>query len=146
MDAETWMNANKAIVNVSSSAALCPLAGTVAYTASKGALKNFTEALREECPGLYVGLICPGFSQTDIFRNQPMTNRQRAVDFISMPPQKMAKKMITGISRHRKFMVLGTDAKIMNIFTRLCPTLSLSIYRKFMKWSDMDIFERIYIE
>lgn len=134
------------IVNVSSSAALCPLAGTTAYSASKGALKNFTEAYREEHPEIYVGLICPGFSQTDIFRDQPITNKQRAVDFISMPPEKMAKKMICGISERRKRMILGADAKCMALFTKLFPTFSLAVYRKFMKRSKMELFEDIFTD
>lgn len=40
-----------AVINVSSSAALCPLAGTSCYSASKGALKNFTQAVAQETEG-----------------------------------------------------------------------------------------------
>ena len=59
------------IVNIDSSAALMSLAGTSMYSASKAALKGFTEALREEFRGkCYVGLVCPGFTKTDIFRGQ----------------------------------------------------------------------------
>ena len=58
------------IVNIASSAALCSLAGTTIYSASKSALKSFTDALREEHrKNCYVGLVCPGFTKTDIFRN-----------------------------------------------------------------------------
>ena len=62
---------NGAVINIDSSAALMSLAGTSVYSASKAAVKGFTESLREEFRGkLYVGLVCPGFTKTDIFRNQ----------------------------------------------------------------------------
>ena len=41
------------------------------YSASKAALKSLTESMREELRGkCYVGIVCPGFTKTDIFRNQ----------------------------------------------------------------------------
>jgi hypothetical protein len=68
------------------------------------------------------------------------------VDFISMPPEKMAKKMIRGISERRKRMILGADAKCMALFTKLFPTFSLAVYRKFMKRSKMELFEDIFTD
>lgn len=59
------------IINIDSSAALMSLAGTSIYSASKAALKGFTEAVRNEFRGkVFVGLVCPGFTKTDIFREQ----------------------------------------------------------------------------
>lgn len=58
-----------AIVNVASSAALMALGGTSMYSASKAAVKGLTEAMREELRGeAYIGLVCPGFTKTDIDR------------------------------------------------------------------------------
>ena len=64
-------SSSPAIINVDSSAALMSLAGTSVYSASKAALKSLTESMREELRGkCYVGIVCPGFTKTDIFRNQ----------------------------------------------------------------------------
>lgn len=59
-----------AVINISSSAALAPVVGNSLYTASKAALKSFTECLQLESKERYVAFVCPGFVKTDIFRNQ----------------------------------------------------------------------------
>ena len=59
------------IVNISSSSALCPVAGAAAYSASKAAFKSFSEALTAELDGkVRVFTVCPWFSITGIFRAQ----------------------------------------------------------------------------
>ena len=58
-----------AIINVASSAGLCALPGTAIYSASKAGIKNFTESLMCE-KDYYIGLVCPGFTKTNIFRQQ----------------------------------------------------------------------------
>src|SRR5699024_365412 len=64
-------SSSPAIINIDSSAALMSLAGTSVYSASKAALKALTESMREEMRGrCYIGIVCPGFTKTDIFRNQ----------------------------------------------------------------------------
>lgn len=58
-------------MNVSSAAALASIVGTSGYSASKSALKAYTEILAEELRGkAYVGLVMPGFARTDIMRSQ----------------------------------------------------------------------------
>ncbi|MGN1123663.1 MAG: SDR family NAD(P)-dependent oxidoreductase, partial [Eubacterium sp.] len=82
------------IINIDSSAALMTLAGTSMYSASKAALKGFTEALRVEFKGkCYVGLVCPGFTKTDIFRDQQNEGGkgQKIMDMISTDCDRMVK-------------------------------------------------------
>jgi len=57
-----------AIINVSSAAALSPLPGTALYSASKGGLRAYTLAMGKELgKKCYVGCVCPGFCDTEIF-------------------------------------------------------------------------------
>ncbi len=136
-----------AIVNVASSAALCSLAGTSVYSASKAALKGFTEAMREEHrDNCYIALICPGFTKTDIFRNQTKSSdkAQKAMDLISTDCDKMVDYIIKGIWKKRDKMVLGMDAHFMDKGYKLLGTKCSLISSKVMKISGLDMFKSIF--
>lgn len=136
-----------AIVNVASSAALCSLAGTSVYSASKAALKGFTEAMREEHrDNCYIALICPGFTKTDIFRNQTKSSdkAQKAMDLISTDCDKMVDYIIKGIWKKREKMVLGMDAHFMDKGYKLLGTTCSKVSSKVMKISGLDMFRSIF--
>ena len=136
-----------AIVNVASSAALCSLAGTSVYSASKAALKSFTEAMREEHrDNCYIALICPGFTKTDIFRNQTNSSdkAQKAMDLISTDCDKMVDYIINGIWKKKDKMVLGMDAHFMDIGYKLLGTTCSMVSSKVMKISGLDMFKSIF--
>lgn len=134
-----------AIINIASSAALASLPGTAAYSASKAALKSFTESLIVEQHGkIYVGLICPGFSKTDIFRQQHHSSSNKAIDFISMPADKMARKIISSMRRKRSKSVIGIDAKLMDISYRLFGVKALRLFGGIMKASKIELFNDIF--
>lgn len=111
------------IVNVSSAAALASIVGTSGYSASKSALKAYTEILAEELRGkAYVGLVMPGFARTDIMRSQNTSfDEDKLVKKMSMPADRMAGKIFRGIRKKKRRMILGSDAKILNFFYRLMP-------------------------
>ena len=136
-----------AIVNVASSAALCSLAGTSVYSASKAALKGFTEAVREEHrDNCYIALICPGFTKTDIFRNQTKSSdkAQKAMDLISTDCDKMVDYIIKGMWKKRDKMVLGMDAHFMDKGYKLLGTTCSMVSSKVMKISGLDMFKSIF--
>lgn len=136
---------NPAIVNIDSSAALMALAGTSIYSASKAALKSFSEALREEFRGkCYVGIVCPGFTKTDIFRNQSAGGGDKAFDMISTPCNTMVDKIVNGISRKNSLMVYGKDAVLMNIFNTLMPVNGTRLFSAVMKMSKLPLFDSIF--
>ena len=139
-----------AIVNVSSSAALCSLAGTSVYTASKAALKGLTEAAREEYRGeCYIGLVCPGFTKTDIFSSQGNGDgsdsfANKAVEMISSSCDSMVRKIVHGISHKKDIMVYGVDAKLMEDGNRLAKVGTSKISSKVMKISNLPLFESVF--
>ncbi len=136
-----------AIVNIDSSAALLTLAGTAAYSASKAALKSLTESMREELRGrCYVGLVCPGFTETDIFRNQnvPDERSEKLLRMVSMPCDRMVGRILKGIRKKRSLMVFGTDAQCMKWFGRWLPVQGSRLLSKVLKLSGLPLFDSVF--
>ncbi len=139
-----------AVINIDSSAALMTLAGTSMYSASKAALKGFTEALRVEFKDkMYVSLICPGFTKTDIFRNQGAESNdkgQKVMNMISTDCDRMVKMIMRGIEYKYPMQVRGFDAHAMSTFNRLMPVYGSMLFSSVMKMANVDIFKEVFGE
>ena len=134
------------IVNVSSSAGLCPVVGTTAYTASKFALKGYTQALALDTKGkLHVGAVFPGTTATELFSGDIQTHNS-ALDKIAMPVEKMAKKIARKIRRRKRYMVVGWDAKLMNFAAKIMPVKGPAFIRWVMKVSKSKVFKNVFKE
>lgn len=136
-----------AIINVDSSAALMALAGTSAYSASKSALKSLTEAMREEYRGkMYIACVCPGFTKTDIFRNQGETSGkgEKAMNMISTDCDKMVDMIVRGIAHHKALQVHGKDAFFMDVFSRLLPVNGPRLFSNVMRMAKLDLFDDVF--
>ena len=135
------------IINIDSSAALMSLAGTSMYSASKAALKGFTEALREEFRGkVYVGLVCPGCTKTDIFRDQKNDGGkgQKIMDMISTDCDLMVKMIMFGIEHKQALQIHGMDAHAMSVFGKLLPVNGSRLFSAIMKAADIDLFNDVF--
>ncbi|MBR6393011.1 MAG: SDR family NAD(P)-dependent oxidoreductase [Eubacterium sp.] len=139
-----------AIINIDSSAALMTLAGTSMYSASKAALKGFTEALRVEFAGkMYVSLVCPGFTKTDIFRNQGEESNDKGakvMNMISTDCDRMVRMIMRGIEYKYPMQVRGFDAHAMSTFNRLMPVYGSKLFSAVMKMANVDIFKEVFCE
>ena len=133
------------LVNISSSAALCTIVGTAAYSASKSALKAYTEALALDKKDNYVGIIYPGTTKTELFRNDVQTQNS-ALDKIAMPAPKMAKKILRKIRKRKKRAVVGWDAKLMHFVAKIAPVKGLFLIRFVMKKSKSKVFKNVFDE
>lgn len=142
-------SSSPAIINVDSSAALMSLAGTSVYSASKAALKSLTESMREELRGkCYVGIVCPGFTKTDIFRNQGSSDEkaQKMLNMVSTSCDRMVNMIMNGISKKHSLMVFGMDAAFMNYFGRLLPVQGGRLFSTVMKMSKLPLFDGVFKE
>lgn len=136
-----------AIINIDSSAALMSLAGTSVYSASKAAMKALTESMREELRGkCYVGIVCPGFTKTDIFRNQGTSDEkaQKMLNMVSTSCDRMVKLIMNGIGKQHDLMVFGPDAAFMNYFGRLMPVTGSRLFSAVMKASKLPLFDGVF--
>lgn len=132
-----------AVINISSSSALCPVIGTAIYSASKAAIKSFTEVLSmEHKKELYVAYVCPGFVQTDLFRNYKQLSG--LVKKFSMSADKMANKIIKKISKRKNCIVLGKDAHLMNGFYKAFPNLTKKAMCGILKSSHDPLFDKVF--
>lgn len=134
------------VINVSSSACLAEVAGTAAYSASKSALASFTKILALENEDVYVALVCPGFSDTAIFRSQKSADEKTTVlikKFCS-DPDKITDAMLKKIAKKRKKIVLGGDAKAMGFFGRLFPSLTNKAIRSVLEKSKLELFSDVF--
>lgn len=132
------------IVNISSADAFAPLVGTSIYSASKAALKAYTEALIGELGReMYIGYVCPGFIRTDIFRNQYYQSDSRLIRMASSKVDKVVTKLVKKIIKQKSRIVVGKDAKIMNFTSKFFPVLGLKLYEQIIKTTKIEMFENV---
>ena len=137
-----------AIVNISSAAALATIVGTSAYSASKSALKSYTEALSLELRGkVYVSLVMPGFARTGIFRLQNTSiEDDKLIRSFCMPADKMTNKIYRGLKRKKTRMVIGKDARAMDFFYRLFPKPTMLAVKAVLRRAKIKLFEEVFDE
>ncbi|WP_067813091.1 SDR family NAD(P)-dependent oxidoreductase [Nocardia inohanensis] len=125
-----------AIVNTSSVYGLAGMPYQSAYCAAKFAVRGFTEALRQELRGTGVSAVTvhPGGITTNIARNARIrkdpegrgrTKDQLADEFeaITMTsPDKAAEIICRGVEKGKARILVGPDAYLFDILTRVSPT------------------------
>jgi len=115
------------IVNVSSMGGFLPVPGQTVYGASKAAVKLFTEGLHSELANTNVKItvVFPGAIKTNITKNSGLnvpreaSAENKSVKVLS--PVRAAQLIIDGMEKDRYRVLVGNDAKIMDIFYRLNP-------------------------
>ncbi|HCX67833.1 SDR family NAD(P)-dependent oxidoreductase [Parvibaculum sp.] len=121
------------IVNVSSIFGIVSVPSQAAYNSAKFAIRGFTEALRHEMKGTRIKISCvhPGGIKTNIVRNARFlqstqaTAREEAVsgfDKLAMTtPEKAGQIIVNGIAKNKPRILIGIDAKIIDLLQRLLP-------------------------
>lgn len=128
-----------AIVNVASSASLATLPGTAAYSASKSALRAFSESLSLEYSGrLFVSAVCPGMTATELFSSHEGSS---LIEKFAPTPEKAAKKIVRRLRRGRRRIVTGADAHAMSVLHRLFGRGALKFFAFFIKSTKLPIFK-----
>ena len=132
------------ILNISSSDALAPIIGTGIYSASKAALKAYSEVLIAELGReMYIGYACPGFMKTDIFRHQYVISQSSLINMFSANVDKVAGKIIKKIIRQKSRIIVGKVAKFLNFTAKFFPVLGLKFYEQVIKSSKVKMFDNV---
>lgn len=134
------------IINISSAAGLCAVVGQSMYCATKFGVKGFTETLQQDYKNqIYIGGVYPGFIKTDILNRQKVdTKNNKLINKLMMPVDKASKKIIKGIVKRKKRIVMGIDGKPMSFFGRIFPKTTPSIITSVLKSSKLDLFEDVF--
>jgi short-subunit dehydrogenase len=124
------------IVNVSSIFGIVAPPGQTAYAAAKFAVRGFSEALRHELQmaksPVRLSVVHPGGVSTNIVRNSRtgagVADNARRVQSIERfdasaktTPKAAALRIITGIEKNQPRILIGNDARFMDILQRLRP-------------------------
>jgi NAD(P)-dependent dehydrogenase (short-subunit alcohol dehydrogenase family) len=121
------------IVNLSSVFGIIAPVGQSAYSASKFAVRGFTEVLRHELEGTSVSVSCvhPGGIHTPIAKsarlgaNASPQRKQDAVDFFEKvtptTPEQAAARILQGVEKKEPRILIGRDARQIDIVQRLRP-------------------------
>lgn len=137
------------IVNLSSVFGMIAPPGQTAYAAAKFAVRGFSESLRHEfklnCSPVKLSVVHPGGVATNVARNATMgvgitdnVRRSDAIDRFEQvaitTPQAAAQRIIRGIERNEERILIGRDARMIDIVQRLMPVRYWSVLgRKFAK-------------
>src|SRR5262245_38680508 len=134
------------IVNISSIFGIIAPSGQTAYCASKFAVRGFSEALRHEflldMSPVQLAVVRPGGNKTSIARNMRTgvgvtDNARRAEsierfdnDFARTTPAVAAQTIIKGIENNAPRVLIGGDAKFMDLLQRFRPGKYFSVLQR----------------
>ncbi|OBG76536.1 acetoin dehydrogenase [Mycobacterium sp. E2462] len=119
------------VVNISSIFGLFAVPGQAAYNSAKFAVRGFTEALRQEMAAagqpVAVTTVHPGGIKTAIARNATAAEGLDRDDLAKLfdkrlartSPRRAAEVILTGVHKKKARVLVGTDAKILDIVVRL---------------------------
>jgi NAD(P)-dependent dehydrogenase (short-subunit alcohol dehydrogenase family) len=121
------------IVNLSSVFGLVSPAGQAAYSASKFAVRGFSNALRHELEGSSVGVTVahPGGVATSIARSaripagappeEVARQRRRSERMLKMPAEQAGEIIVRAVERDAPRVLVGNDARCLAALERLMP-------------------------
>jgi NAD(P)-dependent dehydrogenase (short-subunit alcohol dehydrogenase family) len=130
------------VVNLSSVYGLISPPGETAYSASKFAVRGFSNSLRHELAGSKIGVtvVHPGGVATSIADNARVPKdmpageiarrRTLAKKALRMPPQAAGEIIVQGIRRRSARVLVGNDAKFLAVLERLAPISYWKIFSR----------------
>ncbi len=128
------MSAGSFIVNISSLAGVIGLYGYSAYSASKFAVRGFSDVLRSELKpkGIYVSIVFPPDTDTPqlAYENKfkpEITKKISGSATSVLSPQKVSHEIIIGIKKRNYVIIPGIESKILYHLSNLLGPLTYKI-------------------
>lgn len=129
------------VVNVASAAGLLANPSLTAYSATKFAVRGFSEALRSELKPLGIGVtaICPGVINTPITANSPIRGdggdevRKKLGDLYAKrgyTPERVAVNILKAVDRNTGVAPIAAEAHLMYALARFTPRIAAAVSAK----------------
>jgi NAD(P)-dependent dehydrogenase (short-subunit alcohol dehydrogenase family) len=128
------------IVNISSINGIMPNPNNGPYCAAKFAVKGYTETLAQEMRGTSIAVSCvhPGGIKTNIARNTRFNramyslSREKAIslyedELFRTTADEAARIIISGIKRNKRRILIGVDARVLDLLTRFFPETAVTL-------------------
>ncbi len=126
------------IINISSLFGLTEQPTQSAYNATKFAVRGFTESLRQELDmencGVSALCVHPGGIRTNIANAAKMNDSIRTLGMhpeksaksfnklLRCPPEEAARQIIEAVQKDKRRLLIGNDAKTLDLIQRILPT------------------------
>lgn len=126
------------IINISSLFGLTAQPTQSAYNATKFAVRGFTESLRQELDieksGVSSLCVHPGGIRTNIAKSAKMSDSLNSLGMdptksiqnfdklLRTPPEEAASQILQAVLKNKRRLLIGSDAKILDVFQRVFPT------------------------
>ncbi len=123
------------IVNMSSSAGFTGMKGQASYSATKFAVRGFSECLYIELANSNVGITCvhPGAVATNILEAARMeaSHKEKMLKtfHMAMPADKAASAVVNAIEKDKFRLVFCVDSRVLHFVKRLAPIGVLNLMR-----------------
>jgi short-subunit dehydrogenase len=141
------------IVNVSSINGLVSTSNRAPYCASKFAVRGLTEVLIQETLGskIRVTSVLPGLVATKIALHADGWECTSTQQFCYLIQQKVApttansaaRKIVNGIRKNKKRVLIGPDAIVLDLLYRLFPTMALKLIHKVATLGEQKMMKRM---
>jgi NAD(P)-dependent dehydrogenase (short-subunit alcohol dehydrogenase family) len=135
------------VINISSINGIMPNPNNGPYCAAKFAVKGYTETLAQEMHGSCIRVSCvhPGGIKTNIARNTRFNHamysltREKAIslyedELFRTTADEAAKTIISGIKRNKRRILIGFDAKALDLMTRYFPVTAVNLSALFSRF------------
>lgn len=129
------------IINLCCSSATMGIKGTSIYSASKSALKCYTEVLQQELDGFYVGLFILGLVKSNFWKYQEDVLKSK-LNKRAMTVEDASKKIIIAINKRKIRAVIGLDAFLSDSLTRLMPHRAQKMFNKYLNKKKYRLIEQ----
>lgn len=128
------------IINTASIAGGTGYATAAAYTASKGAILEYTRSLRSEAKGygVRISVACPGYVNSSLFKQDCIIGADRDAVIKDLPvrmmtPAEAAGHLLRGVAKGRNSIIFPFSAIFLWTLSNWAPALIGPFHRKFLR-------------